>query len=166
MDKKEYIKNTLHWLITLLEAKNIPYVITGGFWAHLYGATRDINDIDIDIHESDFEKILPEIKAYITFGPWRYIDERWDLQIITLNYHGQEIDIGSADRCTIFDDISQTWKIFSSNLKEYTPIVYEWISLRVMLPQEMIAYKSLLSGEHQKTDIIALKNYIQALWPL
>lgn len=69
----------LQWIVGILEKHNVPYQISGGFAARLYGATRPINDIDIDIAHDGFEKILPEVREYIFFGPADYKDEKWDI---------------------------------------------------------------------------------------
>ena len=59
-------------------------MISGGFAARLYGATRDLADIDIDIPEDRFAELIPQVKEYIKLGPARYKDDNWDLFLMTL----------------------------------------------------------------------------------
>jgi len=87
----------LRWIVDVLHRHQVPFQITGGCAAKTYGSTRELNDIDIDIPRKDFKKILTAVKPYITFGPQRYKDGKWDVYLMTLNYIGQEIDIGSAE---------------------------------------------------------------------
>ncbi len=98
------------WIINILEDKEIKYKISGGFSARLYGVERELADIDIEIIDEDFSKILNEIKDYIIFGPDRYKDAHWDLNLITLNYEGQEIDLASV-QAKIFNNNTKLWEL-------------------------------------------------------
>ena len=48
---QEKTVDALRWIVGILEKKNILYQISGGFAAKLYGSSRPLNDIDIDIHQ-------------------------------------------------------------------------------------------------------------------
>jgi hypothetical protein len=52
------IKRALDWVIPILKEQKAPFHITGGFAAHLYGATRVVNDIDIDLPTSHLNQLL------------------------------------------------------------------------------------------------------------
>src|SRR3990167_1552031 len=80
------LQDALKWIIGVLEDNKITYQITGGFAAHIYGSTREVNDIDIDISEGSFQIILEDVRSKIVYGPCRYQDAKWDLQLMTLNY--------------------------------------------------------------------------------
>jgi len=153
--------NALHWIITILNKHNVSYIISGGFSAHLYWSNRRVNDIDIDIAESDFEKILADVREYIIFGPAQWIDEKWDLQLITLNYFGQEIDIWGASQIKLFDDILEQWLPMPANLNSHQKMVVECLEVNVVNPYDLIRYKSLLNGEHQQIDIQAVREHIK-----
>lgn len=150
----------LHWIVGILNKHKIQYNISGGFSAHLYGSNRPVNDIDIDIPEDDFEKIYDDVKAYIILGPENYKDERWDLKLMTLNYFDQEIDIGGAFKQKIFDDISQKWINLPTNFSKSKKINVDGIELNIIDPHDLVNYKKLLSGEHQKIDIKAVQEFI------
>ena len=89
----ERIENALRWIVLLLQKDRVPFQIAGGLAAHLYGAKRPVNDIDIDVPDSAFDQLLPEVREYIVFGPDRYKDSTWDVHLMTLDYHGREIDL-------------------------------------------------------------------------
>lgn len=91
----------LRWILEILERHEIEYQITGGFAAKLYGSLCELHDIDIDIPNASMQKILPDVAEYITYGPAHFRDAKWDMQLITLNYKGQEIDIGGIDTLRI-----------------------------------------------------------------
>ncbi len=101
--------NALQWMVGILNKHKIEYQIAGGFAAKVFGSLRPLNDIDFDIHDNDFSKILPEIKPYIIFGPTRYKDDKWDTELITLNYFGQEIDISGADTLKMSNKERTKW---------------------------------------------------------
>jgi hypothetical protein len=153
----------LYWIIGILNKHSIEYNISGGFSAHLYGSNRQINDIDIDISENDFEKIYNDVNSFIILGPEDYKDERWDLKLMTLNYFGQEIDISGAFNQKIFDDVSQKWIHSPANFSKSRKITFEGIELHVIDPNDLVNYKKLLSGDHQKIDIKAVQEFIENL---
>ncbi len=151
----------LKWIIPILQKHSIQYEISGGFSAHIYGANRPINDIDIDISEEKFTAILPDIQNYIIYGPAPYKDEKWDLDLkILLNYEGQLIDIAGASNVKIYDEKEQNWRNFSSKFNtSQTKTIFE-IEVQVIDPKDLIEYKKLLNGEHQKVDIKAVEKYL------
>ncbi len=149
----------LKWITEILKKHDVQFQISGGLAAHIYGAEREVNDIDIDIPEEQMELIVSDIQDFITFGPADYIDEKWNLKLITLNYKGQEIDIGGAYKTKIFDDKSQSWISSPADLNSSEIHTFQGIELPVVEPKSLIAYKSLLNGEHQKSDIEAVKKY-------
>ncbi|KKR62846.1 hypothetical protein A2643_00740 [Candidatus Nomurabacteria bacterium RIFCSPHIGHO2_01_FULL_39_220] len=152
---EEKTKNALIWIVDILNKHQIPFQISGGFAAKMHGSPRPLNDIDIDIPQDQFSKITSEVKKYITYAPGYFKDKKWNLYIMTLNYHGQEIDIGSAD-VKIYDNASQTWLPFATNFEKSVWKEVAGIKVPVMPKEELIFYKKFLDGEHQKVDIEAL----------
>ncbi len=53
----EKVDAALGWILRVFKKHGVPYQVCGGFAAHLYGATRPINDIDIDIPRDAFQMI-------------------------------------------------------------------------------------------------------------
>lgn len=155
------VLKALHWIVEILNRHNITYSISGGFAAHLYGSTRPINDIDIDISEKDFEKVYSEVKDFLFLGPTHYTNAKWDLEVMKLRYYDQEIDIGGAFEAKIFDDILQEWIHSPADFLKSKKFDVDGITLDVIDPNDLIEYKKLLSGEHQKVDIEAVQNFIK-----
>jgi hypothetical protein len=154
------LEPALKWIISILRKHNIPFQITGGLAAHIYGATRPINDIDIDVPDDKMDLLIPDIQKYITFGPAKYKDAKWDLKLITLNYNGQEIDIGGKSGEKILNDETKKWVHFSEKFKTTQRHTIFGIQIPVITPKDLIEYKKLLTGNHQKIDIEATEKYI------
>ncbi len=158
------MKNTegaLKWMVELLNRKNIPYQISGGFAAKIYGSKRPINDIDFDIPENRFTDILDEVKPYIINELTHYVDGKWDLQVMTLVYQGQEIDIGGAYEAKVSTKDRTSWISIPADLSKVRKIEVGGIIVNVISPERLIAYKQHLDGDHQIEDIKAVKKYIK-----
>ena len=102
-------KSSLTWITEILEDLNIPFQIAGGLAAKAYGATRDLWDIDIDIPEDKFELVRAKVSEFIIFGPSHFQDIHWDLWLMTLNHHGQKIDLSGAYQIKICDQLTGLW---------------------------------------------------------
>ena len=146
----ERIENALHWIVLLLQKDRVPFQIGGGLAAHLYGSKRPINDIDIDIPDSAFDQILPEVREYIVFGPDRYKDSTWDVHLMTLDYHGQEIDLTGTQDGLIFNKESGQWDKHTMNLDDVTMIEAFGLLLPVQNARDLIRYKRKIAHDEAK----------------
>lgn len=160
MDNK--LENALRWIVSVLRKHDVPFQISGGLAANVYGSKRPVNDVDLDVPEDKMEFLLPDIQQYITFGPAQYKDDKWDLKTIALNYNGQEIDIGGAFEAKVFDEKSNKWNPCLAKLETAQTHTIYGIQVPVIDPIDLIEYKKLLSGEHQKEDINVVRNYISS----
>ena len=153
------MKNTekaFHRIIGLLEQRGIAYKISGGLAARLHGARRELADIDIEVSDADVGKIAEDVKPFIIFGPARYVDESWDLWLMTLEYEGQEIDIAGTD-AKIFNQKAQCWENCPGDLQ--TIEIKEAFGRKVPVEslKSLIAYKAILSRDVDLDDIQQLK---------
>jgi len=144
------------WIIDILEKKEIQYRISGGFAARVYGVDRELADIDIEIADEDISLIQEDVKPYIIFGPARYQDENWDLNLLTLEYLGQEIDLASAE-AKIFDQKTKSWENWVSDLGDFD--VKEVFNKKIPLEpvQSLISYKNKLAREVDLEDVRQLE---------
>ena len=134
-------KNSLDWIINKLSG--IDYQITGGLAANLYGSGRDVYDIDIEVHDADVYKVYEVCKDYVIYGPERYMDEHFDLLLMTLEYGGQLIDVCGIDSMSIRGE-SQEIDLGSA---------VEVDGYRVVCLGDLIEYKRLLGREVDLIDI-------------
>ncbi len=152
-------KAALLWITDILNKMDIPFEVDGGLAAHLYGAKRDLADIDINIPLINFYQFIPLVKNYITFGPKKYKDEHWDDLMISLKYAGQNIDICALGEMRYYDTEHQKWIDFPSELSDVRLMKYENIELPVINEIKLMIYKKVLNRGVDKKDVSAmLKN--------
>lgn len=153
-------KNTekaFHWIIGIFKRYNVPFQISGGFAAKIYGVDRDLNDIDIGIPNKFFDVILPEVKEYVTHGPEQYKDDQWDLLLMSLKYEGQKIDIAGRDTISFFDKESDSWVPGHRDLIENETREIYGVKVPLIPVKSLIAYKTKLGRNVDVEDVRQLK---------
>lgn len=154
--------NALKWIVEVLDKHSISYRIGGGFAAHVYGSNRPVNDIDISLSGTHFPTIASEVTEYITAGPKHYSNEKWDCDTLSLNYHGQEIDITDIDTLLMSNKEKTEWFQTKELFRKFDTVLTEVAGITVSLidPRDLVAYKKHLDGDHQLVDIEAVQKYI------
>jgi hypothetical protein len=141
------------WIVGILKDLNIPFQISGGLAARVYGATRDLQDIDIEIPESCFEIITEKVRDFITFGPAIWQDDHWDCLLVTLNYCGQEIDLSGAYKSKIFNAEKRKWQDLLTDYSRASPQSIFNTSVPVISKEDLTKYKKILSRPVDVLDI-------------
>ena len=140
------------WIMDILERNKITYKISGGFAARTYGVKRELADIDIEVSDKDISIIASETKPYIKFGPARYKDDNWDLELCTLVYEDQEIDIAGAE-AKIFNQETKEWENSFSNLSNVNLVNVYGKTVRVETLNSLVSYKSKLARDVDLEDV-------------
>lgn len=146
-------KEALIWITNILNKLEIPFEIDGGMAANLYGADRELADIDINVPLEHFHKITPLVKEYIIYGPLKYKDDNWDDLMMTLKYLEQDIDICALGDMKYFDSINKKWMDIPSDLSNVKMMKYEDIEVPVIDKQTLIDYKKVLDREVDRIDV-------------
>lgn len=157
MNKERDTEKAFHWIIGLLEKNHIPFQISGGFAARVYGVIRELADIDIGIPDADFDSIISDVTPYLVHGPEHYVDEEWDLKLMTLCYEGQTIDIAGRDTIKIFDKGNKKWVPAHRDLtiSESKEVYGRMVPL---IPKDrLIAYKKKINRDVDKEDVRQLE---------
>ena len=152
-------KKAFAWIISILRKNKIPFQISGGLAARIYGSTRELADIDIDIPEERFEEILPAVKKFAIFGPAKYKDKNWDLYLMTLNYKGQEIDLCGYRTAKIFDKKRKKWISYPTDLSHINYKRILGLTIPVVSKKNLIEHKSKLLRRVDKTDLEAMNSF-------
>ena len=146
-------KEAFRWIVRILKRHKIPFEIAGGLAAETYGSKRPLADIDIDLNEKNYKKIMKEVKPYIKFGPGIFKDKHWNLELITLKYKGQYIDLAGIVHTKIFDSNKRKWVVLKSHLsRAHLKKVYG-INVPIEDEKELISYKRELNRKVDKIDI-------------
>jgi predicted nucleotidyltransferase len=163
MDSKTI--SALKWIATILNDSGIPYRMGGGAATNLYGSGRPVNDIDISMAGKEyFSVILPLVKEYIVTNPTHYQDEKWDCVTLSLNYHGQDIDITDSETLLMRSKDNTHWIENKYIYRKYPDVVREvdGVPVSLMDPRVLLEYKQELTGDHQEFDRKFLEQYIQS----
>ncbi len=146
-------ENAFIWITDLLESLSIPYQITGGFAARVYGVDRPLADIDFDVPEASIQKIVESSKPYITYGPTRYNDDTFDIELLTLEYEGQEIDIAGFGSGRIYDKTMNEWIDDEVDLSAAVDLQIFRKKTPVISKQNLIMYKKKIAREVDLEDV-------------
>src|SRR3990167_1336493 len=145
LNNMKKIETTLIWITEILKKNQIPFQITGGLAARIYGATRPIADIDIDIPEDKFDIVKKEVEDFIIYGPAHFKSDKWDLLLMTLKFQGQLIDLGGAYHTKIFNQKTKSWQALREDLSQASSQNVFGLQLPVISKNSLIAYKKALS---------------------
>ena len=145
------------WIVGILQEQNIPFQISGGMAARIYGVDRPLADIDIELPDAAIEKMKPLVEEYIIYGPERYKDDEFDLLLMTLNYHGQEIDLAGADTDMVFNKATGEWESCETDLSTAETHDVFGLQMPVIRKDLLIAYKKKIAREVDLIDVEQLK---------
>lgn len=146
-------ENAFKWIVGLLRSNNIPFQISGGCAARLYGSTRPLFDIDIDIPDNSFDKLIPFVQDYIVYGPERFRDECWDLLLMTLKYENQEIDISGSETIRLFNRETKKWEPCVEDLDDIEVKEVYGEKMPVIKKEYLIAYKNVIRRPTDLEDV-------------
>lgn len=155
--EKRNTEAAFKWIVGLLQKHSVPFQISGGFAARLYGSNRELADIDIGIPDDSFEEIYEDVKQYVTYGPEQYQDDEWDLKLMTLKYENQVIDIAGRDTIKIFDKENREWVSGHRDLTVSEDTEVYGLIVPVITKDRLIAYKKKINREVDRLDIKALE---------
>lgn len=147
------VKNALSWLKGILESEGIDYQIVGGLAATIHGGSREVADIDLYIRNSDANKLLNKVSAYLAKPLMRYTEYGWDLEYFQLIYHSQKIEIGLSQETRIQSVVDGSWHRLEIDFSKSIPLCYQGIEVPVIPKDELIKYKRLLNREVDIIDI-------------
>ncbi|MBI4135009.1 MAG: hypothetical protein HY471_02800 [Candidatus Sungbacteria bacterium] len=152
------IKSAFLWIEKLLRKHKIPFQVTGGLAASVYGSERGYRDIDILIRPNVLPKVLPLINKYIVFGPGRYKDDNFNSYMIELKIRGVKIDIGID--CKIKNNRARKWYQTPGPTRfSYREIFGKRV--KVEAKDKLIKIKRILGREKDLEDVAAMMRKIK-----
>jgi hypothetical protein len=145
------------WIINILTQLNVPFQVAGGLAAITYGSTRPLEDIDIDIAEDKFVLVKAEVNDFIIYGPTQFKDETWDLMLMTLNYHGQLIDLSGAYDTKIYDKENNKWRHLSADFTTSEIKNIFGVAVPVISKCELLYYKKIIARPVDLIDVAQIE---------
>lgn len=147
----------VQWIVGLLRDRNIPFLICGGLAARGYGSERDLNDIDLFVPGEHFSSVVQAGQEFISKAATHYREEGWDLTYVQFKYEGVKVEVGNADGPRIFDAGSQVWIPLNVDFSRYKTVRLLGLELPLMLKEDLVRYKSVLSRPVDIEDIRAIR---------
>jgi hypothetical protein len=147
-------QEALKWILTFLEKHRIPYQITGGLAAKIYGSKRKLIDIDIAIPKKYFQKLFFLTKEYVEYGPSEVKGKLWQAYYMKINYKGQIIEIDNFNT-KIFDKKEKKWKRIGYSSKKSEIKKFLGLKIKVIPKKTLLKYKKIL---HRKVDLEDMKD--------
>ena len=144
------------WIVGLLKDRNIPFLICGGLAAKGYGSGRDLNDIDLFVPGEHFSSVVEASQEYVSKPAGRRREEGWDVTYVQFKYGGIKVEVGSADAPQIYDARSRTWIPLDIDFSRYKTVQLLGMELPLMLKEDLVAYKSVLSRQVDIEDVRAI----------
>jgi hypothetical protein len=147
----------LAWIVGILSEHKIPFLVTGGLAARIYGSTRPLADIDLDVPEECLPVLAGFLASHVVFGPARVQDQEWDITLLTLSYAGWSIDLGGAYRTRVFDRAAQSWVAVRTDLETAVRLEVFGLEVPVVAKDDLVAYKRRLNREVDRIDVAAVE---------
>ncbi len=145
----------LKFLVTTLEQNEIKYQVTGGLAGNVYGSNWRLHDIDLEVLQKKFQRVVILFKDFTVFGPSRFVDEEFDLMLLRLLVQGVEVDINQVEDAFGFTPEGIRFS-FDTNLDRARQIEFFGLSLFLQPLEDLIAYNKLLERTAALRDLMSL----------
>lgn len=151
-------KEAFKWIVGILRKNDIPFLISGGLAARIYGSKRPLYDIDIEVQDKYFNKLLPLVRNNVIYGPKRYLDETFDVLLITIKYQGQEIDISGCETDKFYNHETKQWEPSGTKINNFAETNIYGLKVPVIKKQDLLTYKIRTGRLVDLEDIKAMTN--------
>lgn len=156
----------LNWIVGLLRRRGYPFAVVGGLAANVYGASRPLNDIDIDVPRRVFTDCRNDFAQFVTFGPAAYRDAEFDIELLSLRFAGQDIDLTAAETIRLYDKSKPAWVELPTDLSATEEHRILGLSIPVMRKDLLIAYKNVIARETDLSDVAEIERGLLSQRPL
>jgi hypothetical protein len=145
------------WITDILDAGGFPWIVVGGLAATVYGSPRALADIDIDTPRAALDYVAQRARACIIFGPARYRDEEFDIELLSLRWGAQDIDLTAAEDIRLFDRRAGEWRNVPTDLTAFETHLVLGRHAAVLPRIALIDYKRIIDRAVDRIDVEALE---------
>ena len=149
--------NALDWIVNILRKEEISFQATGGLAAKVYGSRRTLFDIDLELDNSNIKKLVPFLKRHIIYGPEKYLDDSFNIFLMTLKYRKELIDLCGSKNQRIYDLKSKKWIKLNVDLTKSEKHRVFNLEIPVVPLEDLIFYKSKIRRKTDLEDISYMK---------
>ncbi|ARU55726.1 hypothetical protein OLMES_1651 [Oleiphilus messinensis] len=154
-------ESAVHWIVSLLRERHVPFLICGGLAARGFGSNRVLNDIDLFVPGEYFSEVVEAGQCYISKPAARRVEEGWDLTYVQFEYQGIKVEVGNAEGVKIFDASQASWTALNIDFTRKIELILLGLKLPLMLAEDLVWYKSVLCRPVDLEDIQAI---IKSKW--
>ncbi|HEY9596344.1 MAG TPA: hypothetical protein V6D33_01580 [Cyanophyceae cyanobacterium] len=144
----------LNVLVATFEQNSIEYQFTGGLAGNIYGSAWPLQDIDIDIAQRDIQRVIDIFKDYIIRPFSKFIDEEFELMLLTLEMDDVVVEINQAENSFIFRNGVR--RELDIDLSKREKKEFLGLEMYVQSLSDVIRYKQLLNRQADVSDLIQL----------
>lgn len=145
-------KKVLKYLVDILDKNRILFQATGGLAANVYGSTRPLFDIDIDIYKKDIFKVKELFKKYLVSDFEHEQNISFDLYEFTLEIEGIKIDVNQAEESyAIRKDGAKI--LIVNDIQNAQKHTLEGITFRVIDKDQLVRYKLHVGRDTDVADV-------------
>jgi hypothetical protein len=158
---RQFRKNTIQafkWIVAILRKNKIPFQVTAGLAAKVYGSERPLFDIDLDVPEGRFQDIVRHVNRYIVYGPKQHVSSHFSLKLVTVKYRNQFIDIGGAYEPRIRHTSEDEWHKCPTNFANAKKLSVMGRIVPVVSREELVHYKGVVGRKVDLEDIQAIES--------
>lgn len=145
------------WIVGIFRVHAIPFQLSGGLAARIYGSPRELRDLDFDIPDNRIGDVAVLLAPFVRFGPERTRSRAFENVLLTLCYGGVSIDIGGGTTCRIFDPRTDTWEQCASDFGVFSEEEVYGMVVPVIRPDDLVGYKSVNPRAEDLEDIVAVR---------
>ena len=154
----------LKYLVPILAKYPFRWCISGGFACHVYGVSRPIEEIHIDLEvdkdDPRFADFLREVRPFTTLPFQIWVDQNYDHYVMEVTVDHCILSICPTKNLHMFDRGTGKTKLFYKNgIPQPERVVFEGLTLPLLPKQWVIKMKQALVKKRarDRSDIVAME---------
>lgn len=147
------IGEALAWIAVILDEREVAFEVVGGLAASAYGASREVNDIDLWIESGEVGDLRSVLGDYVTFGPERYCSEYWDCLLLRVKYKEEQIELADRGDLRYRGGTGETWLTVEHTLDEAESKYIYGVEVPVIPVEELVKIKRQLGRDKDLSDV-------------